>query len=189
MTAADHKVDYGPLTSLIGKWVGETGLDVAPDHDCEPCERKFIDELTFVGVGHVSNAGKQSLLAVKYHQLVKHCEDQNVLHDQIGHWLYEPSTGIVMHSLTIPRGVCVLAGGAAKTDGANTVFEVEANRGNETFGILQSPFMDQNARTDSFQMALTVTGDQLTYRQSTKLFIYGKQFDHVDSSELRRVQN
>lgn len=114
MTAADHKVDYGPLTSLIGKWVGETGLDVAPDHDCEPCERKFIDELTFVGVGHVSNAGKQSLLAVKYHQLVKHCEDQNVLHDQIGHWLYEPSTGIVMHSLTIPRGVCVLAGGTAK---------------------------------------------------------------------------
>jgi hypothetical protein len=51
------------------------------------------------------------LVAVKYHHVVRKNENGKIFHDQIGHWIYEPSTNLVMHSLTIPRGVCVLAGG------------------------------------------------------------------------------
>ncbi len=189
MTVEKHGVDFGPLEALIGKWVGQTGLDIAPNQACEPSECAFRDELIISPVGDVTNAGEQTLLSVKYHHIVRREDNGTVFHDQIGHWLYEAATGLIMHSLSLPRGVCLLAGGTVSTEGNTSVFNVEASADSDTFGITQSPFMKEKARTDGFHMKLTVEGDTLTYRQCTKLHIYGKDFDHIDSSELRRVSD
>lgn len=180
-------IDYGPLFPLLGKWIGTRGLDKAPDHEGEPDRTQFIDELNFQVAGAAENAEEQELVAVRYHHVVRKQENGKIFHDQIGHWLYEPATGLVMHSLTIPRGVCLLAGGTVTEKAGSLEFEVSASADSQTFGIVQSPFMFEKAKTTSFSMTMTLDADRLSYRESTMLHIYGKEFDHVDKSELFRV--
>ena len=179
-------VDYGPLAQLIGKWIGKIGLDKAPEPDGEEATA-YIDELTFVAAGSANNAEQQNLVAVRYHHLVRKKESDLIFHDQIGHWIYEEATGLVMHSLTIPRGVSVLAGGSLSQNGDHTTFDVKAELGNETFGVLQSPFMLEKAKTKAFHMVLNVEGDKMSYRETTSLYIYDKDFEHVDYSTLKRL--
>ena len=104
-------VDYGPLRALIGKWIGERGVDVAPDSDGEQDRTEFIDEIEFVPSGPAENAEEQELVSLRYRHVVRKKENGKIFHDQIGHWIYEPETGLIMHSLTIPRAVVLLAGG------------------------------------------------------------------------------
>lgn len=181
------RIDYGPLAQLLGKWIGNKGLDNAPDANAEPDRSPYTDELTFTVAGRAENAEEQELAAVKYHHVVRKQENGLIFHDQIGHWIFEPSTGLIMHSLTIPRAVCLLAGGSITQNDDETIFEVEAKAGSETFGIVQSPFMFEKAKTTAFHMRLSVKGDEMSYREVTSLFIYGKDFEHVDKSTLKRV--
>ena len=180
-------VDYGPLYPLLGKWVGDRGLDIAPDAQALPDKSAYSDELTFSVAGPAENAEEQQLVSVKYHHVVRKKENGKIFHDQIGHWIYEPTTGLVMHSLTIPRGVCVLAGGSIKQDAQGIHFEVKADSNNESFGIIQSPFMLEKARTNAFEMQLSVSSNQLSYKETMSLSIYGKSFEHVDQSKLQKV--
>jgi len=180
-------IDYGPLAQLIGKWVGENGRDDAPDAEANSDISPFTDELTFTIAGAAENAEEQQLVALRYQHLVRKLENGLIFHDQIGHWLYEPATGLIMHSLTIPRGVCVLAGGGLTEENDKTTFEVKAEAGSDTFGIIQSPFMKNNARTKAFEMQLTVQTNQLSYKETTSLHIYGKDFEHIDESTLKKV--
>jgi hypothetical protein len=188
MNTVIDNIDYGPLAQLIGKWIGTKGLDRAPDINAEPDEHTYTDELTFSVAGAAENAEEQELVAIKYHHVVRKNENGLIFHDQIGHWLYEPATGLIMHSLTIPRGVCVLAGGQISKTDIETTFSVKAEAGSETFGIIQSPFMLEKAKTTAFSMQMTFTENQLSYKQITSLFIYGKDFKHVDQSVLQRVR-
>ncbi len=188
MNTVIDNIDYGPLAQLIGKWIGTKGLDRAPDINAEPDEHTYTDELTFTIAGAAENAEEQELVAVKYHHVVRKNKNGLIFHDQIGHWLYEPSTGLIMHSLTIPRGVCVLAGGNISEKENEMTFSVKAEAGSETFGIIQSPFMLEKAKTTAFQMQMTLTENALSYKQVTSLFIYGKEFKHVDQSVLQRVR-
>ena len=91
-----------------------------------------------------------------------------------------------MHSLTIPRGVCLLAGGEISKNGDEYQFNVKASAGSDTFGISQSPFMLDKAKTKAFEMNLRVKGDQMSYEETTSLHIYGKDFEHIDTSSLTR---
>ncbi|WP_343056228.1 heme-binding beta-barrel domain-containing protein [Phenylobacterium haematophilum] len=52
-------------------------------------------------------------------------DEETTFHDQVGYWLYEPATGLILQSLTIPRGQTALAGGAATETG----ILVKATRG------------------------------------------------------------
>lgn len=187
MSSIIDGIDYGPLAQLLGKWIGNKGLDVAPDANANPDESLFTDEMVFTVAGAAENAEEQELVAVRYHHVVRKNENGLIFHDQIGHWIYEPGTGAIMHSLTIPRAVCVLAGGQYQNDAEESVFEVKAIAGSETYGIVQSPFMFEKAKTTAFQMKLSVIGNELKYREVTSLYIYGKDFEHVDESTLHRV--
>jgi hypothetical protein len=180
-------INYGPLAQLIGKWSGNVGLDIAPDANANPDQSPFTNEIVFTIAGVAENAEEQKLVAVKYHHVVRRADNGHIFHDQIGHWIYEPSTNIIMHSLTIPRGVCLLAGGIFQEKNNESIFAVEAKAGSGSYGIVQSPFMLEKAKTNAFQMKMTVKGDELTYREVTSLHIYGKDFEHVDSSTLQRV--
>lgn len=189
MTTIIDGIDYGPLAQLIGKWVGTNGMDVAPDADANPDESPYSDEIVFTPSGPAENAEEQNLVSVRYHHVVRKLENGQIFHDQIGHWLYEKSTGTIMHSLSIPRGVCLLAGGEYREDDGASIFDVKASNENDSdgFGIVQSPFMLEKATTKAFEMKLTVKGDALNYREVTSLHIYGEDFEHIDSSTLYRV--
>ena len=187
MNSIINNVDYGPLAQLLGKWVGNKGQDNAPDANADPDVTAFTDEMTFTISGPAENAEEQQLVSVKYHHVVRKLENGHIYHDQIGHWIYEKSTNTIMHSLTIPRAVCLLAGGVYQEDDGKSIFEVEAKAGSESYGIVQSPFMLEKAKTKAFKMNLSVKNNELNYHQTTSLHIYGKDFEHTDRSTLLRV--
>ena len=187
MSTVINDVDYGPLTQLIGKWVGNKGLDNAPDANANPDKTAFTDEIIFTASGPIENAEEQNLVSIKYHHVVRKLENGHIFHDQIGHWIYEKSSNIIMHSLSIPRGVCLLAGGIYQESNGESIFDVESNADDQTYGIVQSPFMLKKAKTKAFKMILSVKGDQLNYHEVTSLHIYGKDFEHIDTSTLFRV--
>jgi hypothetical protein len=191
MTQQDTIIDgvnYGPLACLIGTWVGEKGLDVSPAADGSAENEPYSDELSFTPLGSVTNACKQQLVSMRYQHIVKRLSDGAVFHDQIGHWIWEPATGLVMHSISIPRGVTLLAGGDVRAADGEMVFSVSAEEGSETYGINQSAFMAGNARTKAYKMQVRVAGDTLSYAQATSLHIYGKDFEHTDKSTLTRTK-
>ena len=186
MSTSINGVDYGPLYQLIGSWRGEKGLDVAPEPEGED-KLAYYDEITFMPSGPAENAEEQNLVTVRYHQLVRKRKNGKIFHDQTGHWIYEPATGMIVHSLSIPRAVCVLAGGKLEQQGDASIFQVEATAGSDTFGVVQSPFMLEKAKTTAFRMTLRVSGDELSYEETTSLEIYGRKFEHTDGSKLIRV--
>ena len=187
MSSVIDGVDYGPLAQLIGKWVGNKGLDNAPDANANPDKTPFTDEMVFTAAGPAENAEEQNLVSIKYHHVVRKLENGHIFHDQIGHWIYEKSTNTIMHSLTIPRAVCLLAGGQYQENNGTSIFNVEATAGSQTFGIVQSPFMLEKAKTKAFKMNLSVKNNELNYHEVTSLHIYGKDFEHTDESTLYRV--
>ncbi|MCG2634615.1 MAG: heme-binding beta-barrel domain-containing protein [Gammaproteobacteria bacterium] len=183
-------VDYGPLAGLIGTWAGEEGLDVAPEPEGTEVS-PYRDSICFEAVGDVTNADSQTLAAVRYQQVVRRSANDEIFHDECGYWLWDAREGVVMHSLLIPRGVGLLAGGryAGKTDAdGRVVLEVAAGVDNPEWGIIQSPFMEKNARTLGFEHRIAVGSGRLSYSETTWVDIYGKVFRHTDRNELRLVE-
>lgn len=184
----DELRNYGPLAPLIGEWHGNRGIDLAPEPDGEERE-PYYETLIFEPIGDVSNAEKECIYALRYHQVVYRIRNDEPFHNQTGYWMWSALTGKVMQSLTIPRGICLLAGGDFSGDwepGKPVTLEVAARAGDGNWGIVESPFMGENASTRSFAHTLTVSGDSLEYRETTLLHIYGRDFDHVDGNILTR---
>ncbi len=181
-------IDYGPLAALIGTWRGDRGMDVAPEPDGTG-RSPYFETIEYVAGGEVSNAEAQTLKVVRYHQVVRRKSNGEVFHDQVGFWLWDPASGTLMHSLAIPRGVCVLAGGThtgrPEADGS-TVLEVAAEAGSADWGIVQSPFMQAKARTTAFRHRIAVSGNSMSFSETTVLDIYGRVFEHTDDNTLER---
>lgn len=179
-------VDFGPLEALIGTWTGTEGTDVSPEPDGTETN-PYFEAIIFSPVGKVTNAESQRLVAVQYRQVVSRKATGKVFHDESGYWMWEAATGTVMHSLSIPRGVCVLAGGTYQgetDDDGRAVLEVSAAIDDETWPIVQSPFMLDNACTKSFRHRVAVGDGRLSYSETTMVDIYGKLFTHTDDNEL-----
>jgi hypothetical protein len=190
---SDHTViagiNYGPLAALVGSWQGDKGVDRSPEPEGE--ERSpYYETIDFEAAGDVTNAESQTLSVVRYHQVVTRKSNDEVFHDQIGYWLWDPADNTIVESFTIPRGVAVVAGGtlAPPADASQElVFEVAANAGSSQCGIVQAPFMFEQARTTAFRHTIAVKGDEMRYSQSTTLDIYDKKsYDHSDVNTLRR---
>jgi hypothetical protein len=178
------KIDYGPLTELIGTWKGDKGVDLAPEPDGNEVN-PFYETITFTPVGDVDNADSQVLHILHYRQIVQRHSNDEVFHDETGYWLWEPATGNIVQSLTIPRAVSLLAGGkASKNDDGTTTIEVSAAADNPDWNIIQSPFMRDNARTISFSHTIVVGNGKMKYSELTVLDIYGRTVNHTDNNEL-----
>lgn len=180
-------IDYGPLAILVGRWEGDQGQDVAPEPDGTE-NNPFYETISFEAIGDVSNAESQVLVALRYLQVVRRKSNDKVFHDQTGYWMWDAASQLVMQSLTIPRAVCVLAGGTCTRgpDGSDTVFEVSADHDDSDWNIVQSPFMHSHARTLGFRHRLSCDGSRLEYSETTLLDIYGSVFEHSDSNTLTR---
>ena len=183
-TEGSSDIDFGPLTGLIGRWEGNKGMDVAPEPEGIE-ENPFYETIIFSEVGGVRNAESQDLVALHYHQVVSRKSDSEVFHNETGYWMWDRAEGVIMHSLAIPRAVSVLAGGKFK-GGTPVVFDVAARLDDPDWGIIQSPFMRDKARTLEFRHTVTLDGDTLSYSETTVLDIYGRTFEHTDRNELTR---
>lgn len=181
-------IDYGPLREIIGVWKGDKGLDVSPEPGGTE-KNPYYETITFTAIGDVGNAESQLLAAVHYRQIVHRKSNDKVFHDETGYWMWDAAAGIIMHSLAIPRAVSVLAGGThngAKHADGSIVLEVAAGLNDKNWQIIQSPFMQENARTTKFRHRVTVGNGKLSYSETTIVEIYGKVFEHTDQNELIR---
>ncbi len=182
------KIDYGPLKQLVGTWKGDKGTDIAPDPEGSE-NNPYYETIACTAVGDVTNAESQVLAVIRYHQVVRRKVDDEVFHDETGYWMWDAAAGMVMHSLTIPRAVCVLAGGqysGEKNEQGDVVIEVTASTQDKNWGIIQSPFMQDNARTTGFRHKITLGRETLVYSETTIVEIYGKTFEHTDTNKLMR---
>jgi hypothetical protein len=184
-------VDFGPLAGLVGVWKGDKGIDIAPEPDGSETS-PYYETIIFSAVGDVDNAETQNLAVVHYRQIVQRKSNDEVFHDETGYWLWDAGNKLIMHILTIPRGVSVIAGGAhsgiPNADGS-TILEVDAALDDPDWQILQSPFMRDNAQTTKFHHIINVHGDRLSYFETTTVDIYGKVFEHTDQNVLTRQQS
>jgi len=174
-------ISYGPLAVLAGVWTGDKGMDISPEPDGQE-DNPYYETISFEPIGTVNNAERQELVALRYHQLVSRKSNDEVFHNESGYWMWDAEQNIVMQVLTIPRGVSLVAGGTVD----HGEIEVRAATDDPDWGIVQSPFMRDNAKTLEFRHRISVTGDTLIYDEKTVLDIYGKRFDHNDANTLLR---
>ena len=182
----DTLANLGPLRSLAGEWRSDDGVDLSPKEE-GPERRVFREHIVMQPIDPQPN-GPQLLYGLRYHIHVNTPEEAITFHDQVGYWLYEPSTGLIMQSIAIPRGQVVLAGGTAKP--GDKRISVEARRGDTRFGICSTTFLEQAFRTDYYRIDINLNDDgSWTYVTRTDLAIRGKTpaFDHRDTNTLRRV--
>jgi len=181
-------LDYGPLTGLIGTWKGDKGIDMAPEPDGLD-ENPYYETIIISPTAKVDNAETQEISALHYRQVVRRKSNDNIFHDQTGYWMWDQKKDYIIHSLAIPRGVCLLAGGTyKKLDSGAIEFEVSSFMGDKDWGIVESPFMRDNATTKSFTAKFTLDKSNLIYKEITIVDIYGQTFDHSDENALQLVK-
>ena len=128
------------------------------------------------------------LSLVAYHTHIVKPQQVKTYHEQVGYWLWEPATGTVIHTLTIPRGQTAMAVGTAAADA--TEFELKATRGDLTYGICSVPFLDHAFRTVEFRIQVTIHPDGgWSYDEDTVLEIKGlaEPFHHTDRNRLVKI--
>lgn len=177
------QIDYGPLESLIGTWEGDKGMDVSPEPEGTE-ESPYYETLSFTPIGDVENAESQVLAILRYQQIVRRKSNDEVFHDQTGYWTWDARQGVLMQSVVIPRAVCVLAGGHYTEAGSPVKLVVSAKLDDPDWGIIQSPFMRDHAKTVAFRHELSVGDGILSYSETTSLEIYGRSFEHTDENQL-----
>ena len=178
--------NLGPLGPMAGIWEGDRGLDVKPKAD-GPRKQAYVERLEMQPIDPQTN-GPQLLYGLRYHTHIVKPGQVKTYHEQLGYWLWEPATGTVIHTLTIPRGQVAMAAGQAALDA--TEFELVATRGLHTWGVCSAPFLDEAFRTIEFRIKVTVHADGgWTYDEDTVLQIRGlaEPFHHTDRNRLRRI--
>lgn len=182
--APDTLANLGPLRRLAGVWQADKGIDVNPKGE-GPERRIFREHVRMDPIDPQTN-GPQLLYGLRYHIHINTPEEDITFHDQVGYWLWEPATGLVMQSVTIPRGQALLAGGHAGAD--DKKISVAARRGDTRYGISSTQFLEEAFRTDSYRIDITFNDDgSWTYLTETELMVQGKLFNHHDSNTLKRV--
>lgn len=102
--------------------------------------------------------------------------------------MWEAKTQIIMHSLTIPRALALLAGGRnSSSDQDNkVVLAVSTKVDDPDWASVQSPFMQDKAKTIAFKHKVVIEKNKLSYAETTTLDIYGRTFEPTDTNELTR---
>ena len=178
--------NLGPLRRLAGIWEGQRGVDVNPKAD-GPETRDYYERIEMQPIDPQAN-GPQLFYGLRYHVHVNTREEDISFHDQVGYWLYEPATGLILQSLTIPRGQTALAAGHAAPDAKK--LSVRAERGSSEYGICSTTFLELAFRTDSYQLDIEFHDDgSWSYVSDTTLVVKGQPepFLHRDHNHLRKV--
>ena len=182
----DTLKNLGPLAGMAGIWQGTRGLDVKPKED-GPRKRAYVGRIELQPIDPQTN-GPQLFYGLRYHQHVVKPDQVKTYHDQIGYWLWEPATGTVIQTLTIPRAQVAMAVG--KADAGATSFELVASRGSKTYGICSTPFLEYAFKTVEYRIKVSINPDGTwSYDEDTVLMIRGKTeaFHHTDRNTLSKI--
>jgi hypothetical protein len=178
--------NLGPLRALAGVWQGTRGLDVKPKAE-GPKKQAYVERIEAQPIDPQTN-GPQLLYGLRYHVHITKPDQVKTYHDQVGYWLWEPATGCIIHTLTIPRGQTAMASGNAAADAKS--FELVATQGLDTWGICSAPFLNHAFKTTEFRIQVTAHDDGTwSYEQDTVLQIQGlaEPFHHTDRNRLSLV--
>jgi hypothetical protein len=180
----DTLANLGPLAPLAGVWEGE-GNDRHPVAEGS-LDEPYRERIEFQPIDPQLN-GPQLLYGLRYHVHVNKLSEKLTFHDQIGYWLWEPATQVLIQTLAIPRGQVALASGTAEPNAKS--FTVRATLGAECFGICSAPFLQKHFLTRSYTQTLTLSSPRvLTYEQDTVLETPGRPpFHHLDRATLQKV--
>jgi len=182
----DTLANLGPLRRLAGIWESQGGVDVNPKAD-GPERREYSERIELQPIDAQSN-GPQLFYGLRYHTRILAPGEDATFHDQMGYWLWEPATGLVLQSLAIPRGQVALAAGRATADADRLVLTAE--RGQTEYGICSTTFLEYAFRTDSYRIEVVFNSDgSWSYVQDTMLKVRGRAelFQHRDRNTLVRV--
>ena len=92
----DTLANLGPLRRLAGVWQSDQGVDINPKAD-GPERRVFREHIRMDPIDPQTN-GPQLLYGLRYHIHINTSEEAITFHDQVGYWLWEPATGLIMQS-------------------------------------------------------------------------------------------
>jgi hypothetical protein len=182
----DTLANLGPLTGMAGIWTSAGGLD---DHPTVggPEKQAFIEHIELQPIDAQTN-GPQLFYGLRYHIRIVKPDGVETFHDQVGYWLWEPATGTVVQTLSIPRGQTAMAVGHTTADAKS--FRLEAVRGSETNGIVSNPFLEYAFKTERYAIEVTINPDGTwSYTEDTVLTVPGQAqpFQHTDSNTLRKI--
>ncbi len=178
--------NLGPLRAMAGIWQGQRGVDVKPKPD-GPRKQAFVERIELQPIDPQTN-GPQLLYGLRYHTHITKPDQVKTYHEQMGYWLWEPATGVLIHTLTIPRGLVLMATGQAKADDRS--FEVRATQDDANFGIRSTPFLDYAFKTTAFHIRVSIHDDGTWgYEEDTVLSIRGQSepFHHTDCNRLLKL--
>lgn len=178
--------NLGPLTAMAGIWQGERGLDVKPKAE-GPKKQAYVERIEMQPIDPQTN-GPQLLYGLCYKVFVTKPEQVKTYHEQVGYWLWEPASSTIIHTLTIPRGMVVMASGQASADA--TEFELIARADRPGTGIVSAPFLEHAFRTVEFRIKVNIHADQTwSYEEDTVMMIRGQSepFHHVDRNTLTKI--
>jgi hypothetical protein len=182
----DTLSNLGPLRRLAGTWLGEEGVDLNPKAE-GPERRVFIEHIDLQPIDPQAN-GPQLFYGLRYHIHINTREEDITFHDQLGYWLWEPATGLVLQTLAIPRGQVAIASGHAGPDDKSLV--LTAARGQTEYGICSTAFLEYAFRTDAYRIEVTFNDDgSWSYVTDTTLVVRGRSepFAHQDRNTLRKI--
>ena len=182
----DTLANLGPLRRLAGIWQSAKGVDLNPKAD-GPERRDYIERIELQPIDPQAN-GPQLFYGLRYHVHINTAEEETTFHDQVGYWLYEPATGLVLQSLAIPRGQVALASGHAAPDATSLV--LTAKRGQTDYGISSTAFLEYAFRTDSYSIEVTFHPDgSWSYVSDTMLTVRGQAepFCHRDRNTMVKM--
>jgi hypothetical protein len=183
---SDTLANLGPLRRLAGTWESRAGVDINPKAD-GPQRREYRERIVLEPIDAQSN-GPQLFYGLRYHTHINASDEDATFHDQNGYWLWEPATGLVLQTLSIPRGQVAIAAGHATPDARELV--LTAQRGQTEYGICSTTFLEQAFRTDSYRIEVVFNPDgSWSYVLDTMLVVRGREepFLHRDRNTLVKV--
>ena len=182
----DTLANLGPLRRLAGIWEARGGVDINPK--AAGPERKDFSERIELQPIDAQNNGPQLFYGLRYHTRILAAGEDATFHDQTGYWLWEPATGLVLQTLSIPRGQVAIASGQAGAD--DTELVLTARRGDPGYGICSNAFLEYAFRTESYRIEVVFNPDgSWSYVLDTMLIVRGRAepFLHRDRNTLVKV--
>ncbi|MGN6057836.1 MAG: FABP family protein [Sphingomicrobium sp.] len=184
----DTLANLGPLRRLAGEWASPKGVDLNPKAD-GPERRNYIEHILMEPIDPQAN-GPQLFYGLRYHVHINTPEEDIAFHDQVGHWLWEPATGLILQTLSIPRGQVAIAAGHATA--ADNKLILTAERGSTEYGICSTGFLEYAFRTDRYRIEVDFHSDgSWSYIQETTLAVRGRAepFIHSDQNRLVKIKD